>query len=355
MFKKLYNVNVKHLNLEERFLGRYKIEFDIDCDDYIASALNRTFEDEIYSYKSLNVELHDVHTDDEKINIDAIKIILSQLKIDQSIPDDAIFELKYLYSLDANSNNNRKITKTRTAEDVQFKTVYTDSIRCITHPNLKVNYIAPLFELYIGRRIQINNITVTKKKLEDTHIIFLGAIEYWALDDNVEVNTVVQRNEKHHFGINGYTIIKPKVLMKLACDEIIKRLDVYLKRINVTSRMIINDDVKGGAKKKVDPDDNNSSNNNNIKSSKEEVGNDNECVVYTFTNETVTIPILLKGAYYRMFNPQLVTYEEHPYELKRFDFKIVDVDVDTKYVKVIEELIKTFNKIKDEFDASKDL
>jgi hypothetical protein len=280
----------------KQMLKRYKIMFDISTKDYIASAIRRTLADEIFDMKTLNVNLTDIKSDDIKVNIDEIKMIISQLKIKQNIPSDAEFKLEYSYN--STMSNDTSI----------IKTIYTDSIKCVNYPEINIPYKAPLFDISIGKYLKVYNITVkTNKTIRDIHLVYLGAIEYETIGED-DLNN---RPNKFHFGINGYDIISEKQLIEQTFNNITKRLEYYL--------------------------------NSEIKMTK---FSENQVHIH-FTEETLTIPYLLEGYYFDKYNPNYISAQEFEYELKKFNIIIDDEDIEERIRTCYKELIQIFIEIKE--------
>jgi hypothetical protein len=66
---------------------------------------------------------------------------------------------------------------------------------------------------------------------------------------------------------------------------------------------------------------------------------------YVFENSTITLPYLIKGAYYQIYNPPYISVKEYTYGLYYTELIIEDDNKESKLLKVIDALVSTFEKI----------
>lgn len=333
MFKSITNgklINNTPKIKDWNVLGRYKVEFDIECSDFIAESLVRTFRDEIYEFKTLEVALESIKTDDPYVNIDGIQLVLSQINIDQETPLDAVFKVTYMYNLDSSVD---------TAPP--FQLIYSTRIQCTNYPKYSIKYATPISEIALGKYLTISNIVVKpNRSLMDFGLLLTGAVEFWdvpsegrrltdKLNDknnsestdklngrnNSESHTLSYRSNKFHFGIQGYETMNPTKFITAAGKEIIKRLENYKNYI-----------IKMGPPK-------------------------DSFMIYRFENHTITLMHLIKGAYELMHKPAFISGQEYSYALYKFDLKIDDEDVYNKIIKSIDLLISTLDSINTDLKA----
>lgn len=190
------------------------ISFDIKkSNTSIVNGFRRVVSDEL-PVKYLSIELNDVDTSDRFIFSDVIKDNIGFIPLDQTVPNDVMFTLSvtnsslrpiYIYShdIEVNSKKNPKLNG-----------------KLFFRPNIRIGV------LNSARYIKINNIKVKESVgYECTYACVVANVCYEPL---TEESSLIADPSSFKMSIQTNGSIDPKVMVKNAITELIRRLQLFI-------------------------------------------------------------------------------------------------------------------------------
>jgi hypothetical protein len=206
-FKELINNN-KHLLPN---LNKNSISFDIiDTNEAFANAIRRVYNDELL-VKCLDINVHNLVTNDKYILTDNIKERINLISLSQNIPNDTKFNLNIVNNTNDIINIYTKDITNKNKNDK--KSYFNNNIQiCSLKPNRFIN----ISDIYINKDYGYNNA-----------IYSLGSWKYKAINVDFNISSLNNNVKDFHLElINNYNIDIKDII-----NNIYENLYLRLKKI----------------------------------------------------------------------------------------------------------------------------